>query len=381
VSLYKRNGRYWTQFRNDQGVRFRKPLIPAGKRQATTDWREATRLEKAIVEAAMNNKIDAKAGPTRLFEACDAFLNAKRATGDSDRNIAFLTERLKPIRDHFGDVRLTAITREMIEGYQAKRKLASKSNRTINMDVGALRQVLKRYRIWKRLESDVKFLTEHGGSDIGRALTGPQLQQLFTAAQSNTEWEHVYCAAVLAANTGMGKVEIKNLRRENIDLAKAEITIMKSKGGRAEKARRRQLSLNASALEVVQTMMQRSDTLGHTSHCAEGCNTEEHYLWCASKNNDYNPTQPAASWDNAWRSLRKEAGLTWLRFHDLRHTVATELLEDPSTPDSVVEAIMGHLSKRMLQHYSHIRMNAKKQALDRLDERRKAANAGPKELR
>jgi integrase len=32
-------------------------------------------------------------------------------------------------------------------------------------------------------------------------------------------------------------------------------------------------------------------------------------------------------WDTAWRALRDEAGLQGLRFHDLRHTVITELAE------------------------------------------------------
>jgi hypothetical protein len=47
----------------------------------------------------------------------------------------------------------------------------------------------------------------------------------------------------------------------------------------------------------------------------------------------------------------------------LRHTVATRLLE-AGGPDHVVESITGHLSRRMLEHYSHIRLNAKKAALD-----------------
>jgi mannose-6-phosphate isomerase-like protein (cupin superfamily) len=67
----------------------------------------------------------------------------------------------------------------------------------------------------------------------------------------------------------------------------------------------------------------------------------------------------------AWRALRDAARLPGLRFHDLRHTVVTRLLE-AGEPDHVVESITGHLSRRMLEHYSHIRLNAKKAALDRL---------------
>jgi integrase len=53
----------------------------------------------------------------------------------------------------------------------------------------------------------------------------------------------------------------------------------------------------------------------------------------------------------AWRALRDEAGLHGLRFHDLRHTVITELAE-MGVADHVLESISGHLSRRMLEHYS-----------------------------
>ena len=44
-------------------------------------------------------------------------------------------------------------------------------------------------------------------------------------------------------------------------------------------------------------------------------------------------------------------------------------------PDHVMESITGHLSRRMLEHYSHIRMDAKRAALAALDVyRAEAAN-------
>ena len=60
-----------------------------------------------------------------------------------------------------------------------------------------------------------------------------------------------------------------------------------------------------------------------------------------------------------------------MRFHDLRHTIITELAE-AGVPDHVMESISGHLSRRMLEHYSHVRIEAKKEALDALDARRLA---------
>jgi len=66
--------------------------------------------------------------------------------------------------------------------------------------------------------------------------------------------------------------------------------------------------------------------------------------------------------------------------HDLRHTVITELAE-LGVAERVLESISGHLSRRMLEHYSHIRIDAKRQALDALDEARRGAesNGGVRE--
>jgi hypothetical protein len=77
-------------------------------------------------------------------------------------------------------------------------------------------------------------------------------------------------------------------------------------------------------------------------------------------------------WDTAWRALRDAAGLPRFRFHDLRHTVITELAE-LGVADHVLESISGHLSRRMLEHYSHIRIDAKRQALDALGNARRGA--------
>ena len=80
----------------------------------------------------------------------------------------------------------------------------------------------------------------------------------------------------------------------------------------------------------------------------------------------FDPTRPIRKWDTAWRALRTAAGLPGLRFHDLRHTLITELAE-MGVPDHVIESITGHLSRRMLEHYSRIRLEAKRQALEALD--------------
>jgi hypothetical protein len=51
-----------------------------------------------------------------------------------------------------------------------------------------------------------------------------------------------------------------------------------------------------------------------------------------------------------------------LRFHDLRHHAITELAES-ATSDQTIMAIAGHVSPKMLAHYSHVRLAAKRTAL------------------
>ena len=59
---------------------------------------------------------------------------------------------------------------------------------------------------------------------------------------------------------------------------------------------------------------------------------------------------------------RQDAGLN-IRFHDLRHTCITKLAEGQASEQTLM-SIAGHLSRKMLEHYSHIRMEAKRAALD-----------------
>src|SRR6266705_4203916 len=80
------------------------------------------------------------------------------------------------------------------------------------------------------------------------------------------------------------------------------------------------------------------------------------------------PTRPMSGWRSAWRKIRDAAGLRGLRFHDLRHQAITELAES-GLSDQTIMSIAGHVSRQMLDHYSHIRTDAKRQAVKCLETR------------
>jgi hypothetical protein len=147
-----------------------------------------------VIKAALAGKLGAQAAPKHLFEACDKYLEAKEATANTTRVVEFERERLEVVKRYLGDIRLSWITGETIEGFQAKRRVDGASNRTVNMDVGALRRVLKRFKHSHRLEDDVKMLTESGGAPIGRVLSDAEQERLFEVAKGNSQWTHVYCA-------------------------------------------------------------------------------------------------------------------------------------------------------------------------------------------
>ena len=63
----------------------------------------------------------------------------------------------------------------------------------------------------------------------------------------------------------------------------------------------------------------------------------------------------------AWESVRRAAGVD-CRPHDLRHTALTKMAEG-GVPESTMLALAGHMSRAMLERYSHIRMQAKREAV------------------
>jgi len=66
------------------------------------------------------------------------------------------------------------------------------------------------------------------------------------------------------------------------------------------------------------------------------------------------------------------------RWHDNRHTLVTELSES-GAGDEVIMSIAGHVSRAMLSSYSHVRMEAKRRALDEIAARQRAADEKRKE--
>jgi len=88
----------------------------------------------------------------------------------------------------------------------------------------------------------------------------------------------------------------------------------------------------------------------------------EWYVFPFGKPSPSDPTRPVTTLKTAWNNVRKKAQVKG-RWHDNRHTLITELAESGAGDETIMQ-IAGHVSRQMLRHYSHIRMSAKRDALD-----------------
>src|SRR5262249_47358925 len=104
------------------------------------------------------------------------------------------------------------------------------------------------------------------------------------------------------------------------------------------------------------------------------------YLFPFGRANHLDPTRPITTIKTAWANAKERAGVTG-RLHDSRHTLITDLAESGAGDQTIMD-IAGHVSRQMLKHYSHIRMQAKREALEAIwkkqqeaEESRKAEDA------
>jgi integrase len=251
--------------------------------------------------------------------------------------------------------------------YQAKRKAEQASARTLNKELQVLRMILKRHKLWANLQGDVKF--EREPNEAGKALTPEQEAALLTACQSNPL---LLTVVIVALNTTLRKGEIRTLRWRQIDFENRTLTVGQSKtAGSSGRA----VPLNQPAFAALLRWAGRFPK-----------SEPDHYLFptceAAGIERDHpdaeriDPTRPIRSWRTAWRAALKRAGAILngdaadgeapplrCRFNDLRHTCITKLAEGQASEQTIM-AIAGHLSRTMLEHYSHIRMAAKRAALD-----------------
>jgi integrase len=297
-----------------------------------------------------------------------------------ERHIAPATVRdyqncINALLHFFAELRLDQIHAGHFDEYQRMRSeglggLKKAGASRVNHELNTLSQILVRARLWAPIQPYYKPLPLPRPK-VGCALADEEEKKLFRIAMSRPRWKVAYLCALISVNTTCNASEILKLRLGDIDLgarpAAPQGTIRIVEGAKNE-YRDRIVPLNFTAHFAVEQLLERAREMGAR-------NSSDYLLPHRAEHSGgkADPSRHMFSWRKAWNHLREAAGLPWLRFHDLRHHTITKLLEDENVSERTVIELAGHVSRKMLDTYSHIRMKKKLEGVMALE--RMAARA------
>lgn len=364
-----------------EGQRVRESARTKSKKLA----REAEMRRRRHLEESYNG-IQKREKPKLLAIAAKEWLQVKKLTLAAS-SYRIENDNLKHILPVLGKKLVSDLQAHDIGKYQQARSAKGASAKTINLEVGTLRAILKRHKVWPHIQQDVRFLPVQ--DDSGHALTADEEEAILQACiQSRSRSLHP--AVVLALSTGMRYSELRPLRWQQVDLLAATIVVGKSK---TEHGSGRTIPLNRRALETIKMWSDqfRNREKEHFVFPSEKYGASgDAFVACAYGTN---PREPIHSWKVAWQAAKKRAAENLsretdpeklkeikplpVRFHDLRHTACTRMLEG-GVPYPVVASIMGWSAAtaiRMAKRYGHIGQKAYKDAVELLNGSVKASSA------
>jgi integrase len=343
MSLYKRGGVWWYSF-IFAGKRIQESAKTSRKTVATeSEKNRRLELEKALAGMPVEDRTRRIRSVSDLVRP---YLAAYR-NNHRPKSVLFAEGRLKHVEKHLGATMLTDLTEERIQAYISIRCKAGVSGRTINMELGELSRAVG--KPWSILWPAVRKLEEE--KDVGRALS-PEEERKILDTLPRIHSPLFATIVRIALLTGMRCGEILDLCWSQVDFEGTVLTVGKAK---SESGTRRQIPMNPTLLAVFSA---------HASWYANRfLNVESgRYLFPFGSPTPNDPTRHVLDIKTAWKNLRTLSGVK-CRFHDLRHTVATKMAEN-GVPESTMLALLGHMSRQMLERYSHIRMTAKRSAMD-----------------
>ena len=346
MSLFRRGDVWWYEFWY-AGRRVQE----SSKSTSKTIARTAEQDRRRELEKGFNNFSDTRHERIRIFgEVATEFYDGyKLRLPDSAVFAEYAVRHLKRL---LGSKMLVDFSEAVVIEYQNARLSEGTAPKTINEEVGFLLRILDEpgdiIRARLRKKKMLKLKVRKG---IGKAYSEEEKKRMLEEAR-NARSPHIYLALNMALNAGMRDKEIRTLTWAQIHFDKNYLAVGRSK---TEAGDGRTIPLNAILLPVL---------LEYKEWYKEkfGAIQPEWYVFPFGKPSPSDPTRPVTTLKTAWNNVRDNAKVKG-RFHDNRHTLITELAESGAGDETIMD-IAGHVSKQMLRHYSHIRMEAKRKALE-----------------
>lgn len=345
----KESATWWFEF-VIAGRRYRESTKTARKTIAADfESRRRREIERHLAEGGEKPQ-----SPSRMLRSVSDAIEEYRVRYDGPHHapkaIVWVKERSVPLLKHLGSVSLMDLSETRITGYMNARTKNGAGPRTINMELLILSRSIG--RTWKQLWPNTPRLTEP--TDVGKAISPEDEGRLLGTAAANKS-PLILPYIQIALLTGMRAGEIRNLQVRQIDIQKRQLRVGKAKTAAGTG---RGIPMNDPLWETV---------CGHLAWL-QGTFGELQPHWYLFPFFDsakpMDPTRPVTTVKSAWESVRKAAGVD-CRFHDLRHTAATKMAEN-NVPEATMKALLGHMSRTMIERYSHIRDDAKRKAMEGL---------------
>jgi integrase len=358
MSVFKNGKFYHYEFKLDRR-RHRGSTGTADRDEAVREEsRQRERLEKSYSQVIEEE--GRKQRRKTIQQATDDFLVEYKLKHESP---TFAVYALGHVTAHLGKKLVVEITPTVVKGYQTARLAEKAGPKSINNEVLLLLRLcgeqgeLIRSRL--KREKAMKLATP---PSPGRAYSNDEKARMLAEA-AKLRSKNMYPALVLDLNCGLRDKELRELRWRQIDLVhKKQLTVGKSK---TDAGTGRVIPLNDTVRVALEA--HAAWYIRRFKECKP-----EWYVFPAGQAQPNDPTRPVTSLKTAWTKVRKNANVVG-RWHDNRHTLVTELAES-GAGDEVIMSIAGHVSRAMLSRYSHVRMEAKRRALDEIAARQRAAD-------
>jgi integrase len=217
--LYRRGDVWWYKFRFAGRV-FRESAKTNSKAVArSAELKRHRELEEGL------HGLKKRQAPQTFKTASDEWLELKKPTL-APKSYLIEKTNLGHILPILGQKLLHDIDASDISRYQQHRVKEKAAPKTINLEVGTVRAVLRKHRLWANLQPDVRMLSTR--DDIGKALSLEEEKKLLDGCAESRS-RSLLPAVMLALNTGMRYSELRLLRWQQIDLSRRTVRVGKSK--------------------------------------------------------------------------------------------------------------------------------------------------------
>jgi integrase len=355
MSSFKRGGVWWYEF-VFQGQRIRQSSNSPIKDVCLRAERDRRRKLELGAQG-----LEAVAKPQLFSVAVKDFLLDQEAHWAPKTRLIHANS-FSHLEPHFGKKLLFEIRRETISAYQRARQREGASGRSINIEIGLVRMVMDP-RLWANIwnKRDRKGIMLKENRELGRELSDDEIKRLLSACKVSVS-RGLYPAVLTSIHTGLRSSELRLLRWKQVDLPDGTMIVGKSK---TEGGKGREVYLSALAVQTLQTWRTQFPSVqpSHAVFPREAYGLKGKMGTFGGVVVPYRtyPDQPVSSFSTAWGTAKKAAGV-FCRWHDLRHSCTSRLAAGGAT-DQTLQALLGWMSPKMIERYSHVRAEAKRRAV------------------